>query len=307
MHAAVLRYFIEVARRGSIRKAADVLHIASSAVNRQIINLEDELGTPLFYRVPGGVRLTTAGELLLSHANATLMDFERVSDEIENLKGLKTGNIRIIAIDSLMVDVLPEAIAAFHEIYPDVTYSVVALGPANVTKELASGNADIAISFVPERQTVVHTVREIATPMGVVMRPDHPLAARKSLSVTDCIDYPLFMQPDILPLSPVLEAELSAARSRVRPKLISNSMDLHKRLISQGVGIAFFTPIAFLREVAYGEAIHVPLVEPHLANLRMGIIIPSQRQLSPMTLAMVAHLERFLDRIESQLDAHARR
>ncbi len=176
-----------------------------------------------------------------------------------------------------------------------------------MTNELASGNADIAISFVPERQTVVHTVREIATPMGVVMRPDHPLASRKSLSVKDCLDYPLFMQPDILPLSPVLEAELNAARTRVRPKLISNSMDLHKRLITQGVGIAFFTPIAFLREVAKGDVIHVPLIEPHLSNLRMGIIIPSQRQLSPMTLAMVAHLERFLDRIDVQLDAHAHR
>ena len=301
MHAAVLRYFIEVARRGSIRKAADVLHVASSAVNRQIINLEDKLGTPLFYRVPGGVRLTAAGELLLSHANSTLLDFERVRDEIEDLKGLKTGNIRIIAIDSLMVDVLPEAIAAFHDTYPDVTYAVVAAGPADVTKELASGNADIAISFVPERQTVVRTVREIATPMGVVMRPDHPLADRKTLSVPDCLDYPLFMQPDILPLSPVLEAELNAARTRVRPKLISNSMDLHKRLIKQGVGIAFFTPVAFLREVANGELVHVPLAEPHLANLHMGIIIPSQRQLSPMTMAMVAHLEGFLMGIESQL------
>ncbi|MEM7443758.1 MAG: LysR family transcriptional regulator [Pseudomonadota bacterium] len=301
MHAAVLRYFIEVARRGSIRKAADILHVASSAVNRQIINLEDEMGTPLFYRVPGGVRLTAAGELLLSHANSTLLDFERVRDEVEDLKGLKTGNIRIIAIDSLMVDVLPEAVAAFHEAYPQVTYSVVALGPADVTKELASGNADIAISFVPSRQTVVHTVKEIATPMGVVMRPDHPLADRGSLSVPDCLDYPIFMQPDILPLSPVLEAELRAARTRVRPKMISNSMDLHKRLIKQGVGIAFFTPVAFLREVANRELIHVPLMEPHLANLRMGIIIPSQRQLSPMTMTMVAHLERSLIGIESQL------
>ena len=63
MHAAVLRYFDQVARLGSIRRAAEALHVASSAVNRQIIKLEAEIGTPLFERLRSGVRLTAAGEL----------------------------------------------------------------------------------------------------------------------------------------------------------------------------------------------------------------------------------------------------
>jgi DNA-binding transcriptional LysR family regulator len=60
-----IRYFDEVARQGSIRKAADRLNVAPSAVNRQILKLEDELGAPLFERLPRGLRLTAAGEILI--------------------------------------------------------------------------------------------------------------------------------------------------------------------------------------------------------------------------------------------------
>ena len=67
LHAAALYYFREVARVGSIRRAASSMNVAASALNRQIINLEIQLGTPLFDRLPGGMRLTVAGDLLLRH------------------------------------------------------------------------------------------------------------------------------------------------------------------------------------------------------------------------------------------------
>ena len=72
MHAAVLRYIDQVARMGSIRRAAAALHVASSAVNRQILKLEADLGTPLFERVGNGVRPTVAGEFVILHARDTL-------------------------------------------------------------------------------------------------------------------------------------------------------------------------------------------------------------------------------------------
>lgn len=76
MHASILKYFTEVARSGSIRKASEELHVATSAVSRQIKKLEDELGTPLFERFSDGLRLTSAGEIVLRHAKETLQDFE---------------------------------------------------------------------------------------------------------------------------------------------------------------------------------------------------------------------------------------
>jgi molybdenum-dependent DNA-binding transcriptional regulator ModE len=107
MHAQVLRYLDEVVRRGSIRKAAEALHIASSAVNRQILKLEAEIGAPLFERRVSGVRLTPAGEILARHARETLYAFSRSRASIDDLKGLKTGHVRVVALDSLMVDFCP--------------------------------------------------------------------------------------------------------------------------------------------------------------------------------------------------------
>ena len=93
MHAAVLRYFDHVARHGSIRKAADALAVASSAVNRQILRLEEEMGVALFERGRTGVRPTPAGELLLRHVRETQNEYQRTRAEIASLGGTVTGDV----------------------------------------------------------------------------------------------------------------------------------------------------------------------------------------------------------------------
>src|SRR5579872_2732022 len=107
MHAAVLRYFDHVARHGSIRKAADALSVASSAVNRQILRLEDEMGVALFERGRSGVRPTAAGELLLRHVRETQNEYQRTRAEIASLGGTVSGDVRIISLESLLVRFLP--------------------------------------------------------------------------------------------------------------------------------------------------------------------------------------------------------
>jgi len=88
LHGRMLRYLDVVARVGTIRKAAAQLHIASSAINRQIIALEEELGEPLFERMPRRMRLTAAGEVLIQHVRETLRAHEQTMQQIEAMKGL---------------------------------------------------------------------------------------------------------------------------------------------------------------------------------------------------------------------------
>ncbi len=123
MHAAALRYLEKVARAGSIRQAAERLNVAASAINRQILKLEDEFGVQLFQRLPRGLRLTPAGDLAVRHARATLHDFERLRGQISELKGVKSGVVRIACLDSLLAHVLPEVITAFNRRHPAVTFS----------------------------------------------------------------------------------------------------------------------------------------------------------------------------------------
>ena len=106
-HLRFLRYVDEVARAGSIRKAAEQLHVTASAVNRRVMDLEDELGAPLFERRPRGVRLTAAGELFVRYIREQSGDVERMKSQIEDLKGLRRGTVRIACSQALALDFLP--------------------------------------------------------------------------------------------------------------------------------------------------------------------------------------------------------
>ncbi len=80
LHSQLLRYLDEVARAGSIRKASEKLNISSSSINRQILALEDELGSPIFHRLHRQLRLTQTGEILIDHVRRTLKDLNRPPD-----------------------------------------------------------------------------------------------------------------------------------------------------------------------------------------------------------------------------------
>ena len=95
----VLTYVDAVARFGSIRKAAEALNIASSALNRQILDLETDLGAPLFERLPRGVRLTSAGEAFLVYARLVISELKAVELRIEQLRGLVRGQVSVAAAE----------------------------------------------------------------------------------------------------------------------------------------------------------------------------------------------------------------
>jgi len=90
-----LKFIDVVAREGSIRKAADKLAITSTALNRRILQIEDEIGQPLFERLPGGVRLNTAGEIFVQHIRSQFADLARVQSQIADLSGIRRGHVQI--------------------------------------------------------------------------------------------------------------------------------------------------------------------------------------------------------------------
>ncbi len=94
-HLLPLHYIDAVVRAGSIRKAAEALAITSTALNRRILSMEQDLGVPIFERLPRGVRLSTAGEILIQHVRTQLSDMERVKSQIADLTGVRRGHVSI--------------------------------------------------------------------------------------------------------------------------------------------------------------------------------------------------------------------
>jgi len=137
-HQLPLHYLDTVARIGSIRKAADQLAITSSALNRRIIAMEQDIGVPLFDRVAKGVRLNAAGELLIHHFRTQMADMERVKSKINDLQGVRRGHVAIACSQALMVSVLPSEILNYRIKHPDVTFSLKVCTRQTASSELQS-------------------------------------------------------------------------------------------------------------------------------------------------------------------------
>ncbi len=296
LHAAALYYFREVARSGSIRRAAQTLNIAASAVNRQVLNLETDLGTPLFDRLPGGMRLTTAGELLLSHVTSTLHDFDRVRASIDDLKAARSGHVAIAAVDSMLVDFLPRSIDRFRLDFPAVTYSVVAAQPPDVLAMVAAGDIDIGFTFVGKVPHAVRFLTDIPAPIGMVMRSDHPLARQPNVTFAEAAVYPILTQSGPLPKGADIDAAFATFKLELRPRLQSNSIQMLKLSIMLNMGISFFTRLGFLHEIEQGDIVWRPLASPGVNTVRLGLVIPANRSLSPPAEQLARRLSENLHR-----------
>ncbi len=298
MHASVLKYFIEVASCGSVRKASERLYVAASAVNRQIHKLEDELGVELFDRLPTGLRLNSAGERLLKHAQETLHQFQVMRTELDALKGERTGHVKVAAMDSFFEELLPSAVEEFLQIFPAVTYTITSTQPMEIPQLVMSGQVDVGLAFVSRLPGGVESIATANLPIGVVMPPGHPLSKHASVSLKDCAKYPFLRSSSHPVLSAALSAEFAAFWDDMEPAATCNSTPLLKRLIMGGKGISCFSKIAFIEELKRGDLLWRPFELPALNELEVGILVPSQRVLPHVTQNFVGRMARRLTQLE---------
>lgn len=290
MHAPVLRYVREVARAGSIRRAATALNVASSAINRQILKLEAELGVQLFDRLPDGMRPTAAGEVLLRHVRDTLGDWRRLLAEIDAVQGVMSGHIRIAALDSVLVEFLPAALDAFVKRYPAVTFTVTAEPPLAIPRLVEAAEADLGLGFSAPVGPALHLAASVPMPVGLIVTRDHPLATRKRLSLKDVAKFPVLMQEAGLPSMPMVDEAFVAFRHSVDARITSNTIGFVKRMLVAGTGVGCYTRLGFLAEIAAGELVWRPLDLPGLGGIRLGLYTSAHRSMTPAARALVADL-----------------
>jgi len=290
MHAAVLKYFAAVAKAGTIKRASDELHVATSALSRQIQKLEDELGTPLFERLPTGLRLTRAGEVTLRHAKATLQEFDLLRSELGAMKGKKTGLVTIAALDSLFVRFLPEQIMAFNRLHPAVNFRVQSGVQSRIATLVAEGEVDIGITFNLPHPDDTAFIADVPMPLMAMVASSHPLARLASVSLSECAQYNLLLQIDTEPLRSLIEVELSSLERTGRALVTSNNLMILRPLIEAGLGVAFYTPLGMAEQIREGSIVGVPLTGSRLGGLRLGLLVPKRRQPTHAAAAMIEQL-----------------
>lgn len=258
LHGRALRYIDEVARQGSIRKAAKTLHIAASAVNRYILELEEELQAPIFERLPRRLKLTSSGEILIQHIRETLQAHQRMRTQIQSLKGLNRGEVVLATMATLAAGCIAEIVAAYREKHPQVSLRIMVGDRATVAEMVALGQADLAIAYNLPDDTRLQRAAEFRHALGAVLAPSHPLATRKTVRMSDCLLYPLVLADRSLSLREVVEA-IAPAQAVLVPVVETNSMELMKRLARTEPHITFLNRLDVDREMVTGELVFIPL------------------------------------------------
>ena len=263
MHAKVLRYFAEVVRAGSIRKAAEQLHVVPTAVNRQILNLEEELGAPLFERVRGTLKPTQVGEFVLAHSPPPLGAYDGVRERIPAVQGLRHGEVTLATTPGLASAFLPSLVNRFRTEHPGIHLQLLDSPVAEVLRSVHAGDSDLGLAFDVPEGAGFRILFTSEWPIGAVVPPGHPLTRQATALLSDCVGYPLILPAAALSLRPLLEGAFALGAVRVAPVVESTSTALIRQLVMRGTGITLLNRLDVDEERRAGHLVFVPLRDTH--------------------------------------------
>ncbi|MFC0284599.1 LysR family transcriptional regulator [Camelimonas abortus] len=206
-HLRTLACILDVAKTGSIRKSAERLALTPSALTRKIQDFEQEMGVELFERLPHGMRLNPAGELVVRHIRDQLSDFERVRTQIADLSGERRGHVSVACSQAFANEFLPVQVAAYRREHPLVSFSLMVRDYDNLMPVLSSHEADFAVALKPPPAPEFHTLLMLDEPVCALFAADHPLAGREGpVRLRECLRFPVIMPDRSLALRHLLDA-----------------------------------------------------------------------------------------------------
>jgi DNA-binding transcriptional LysR family regulator len=201
--------------------------------------MEDELGTPIFERLPRGMRLTAAGELFVDYIRVRAAELDRVRADIEDLQGLRRGKVQLIASQALAPTFLPAAVAAFRAQHPLVALQVRIGDHLQALPALRDFEMDLALVFNLEAQADIERIAEVEQKLVAIMHGSHPLAGRRGLRLRDCIGYPLVLPNRDIGGRQLLERFLARSSIKLRPLVESNSFEFMRSYLRHEQAISF--------------------------------------------------------------------
>lgn len=247
-HLLPLHYIDTVARSGSIRSAADKLAITSTALNRRILAMEDELGVPIFERLPRGVRLSTAGELLIQHIRSQIADMERVRSQIADLSGARRGHVSIICGQAILPHFISEQIAFYRKEHPAVTFSVRVCDRKAAVEQLTAFDADVAVVFEPFRTADFHPIGRVEQPLKAIMASSHPLASKARLGWSDLLSSPVVLPTTTNGIRFILDDAMLRKGVELEKIIESDNFDFIRNYLIHEHCISFQLPIGLMSD-----------------------------------------------------------
>lgn len=300
-HLVLLQYVDAVAKAGSIRKAAETLAITSTALNRRILALEEDLGVQVFERLPRGVRLSTAGEILISHVRAQLSDMERVKSQIADLSGVRRGHVSIACSQALLPYFLPEQVSSYRRHHPAVTFSVFLRDRAAAEQALVDMSADLALVFEPVRLQEFQILLSVRQPLHAVMTSHHPLAETETLRLRDCLRFPIALPTAPYGVRHLLETAVRRTSLKLQPVIESDSFDfLNHHALAENV-LTFQIPIGLPANLQGQDMVSRPI---DVGDVPPGLLYVGQLRGRTLPVAAARFANQMLETFAERFDCN---
>ena len=298
MHTLQPLQFVDaIARAGSIRKAAEGLAITSTALNRRLLALEEELGVSVFERLPRGVRLSTAGELLIHHLRSQAADFEKLKGQLADLRGERRGHVSIACSQAFLPYFLPEQIGRYRREHPGVSFGVRVRDRAAAEAALADHSADLALIFEPVRLSEVQLLASARQRIHAVIAQDHPLAALDTVRLRDCAHFPVALPTVMYGVRHLIDLALVRTSVELQPMVEADSFDFLRHYPEQERIVSFQIPIGLPPRTTSGGLVSRPLDTRDVPAGRLYLCQLRSRTLPVAAAKFAALLEREIDTI----------
>ena len=288
-----LRGFFEIAREGSFTRAADKLFLTQPAISLQIKALEQELGEILFERMRKSIRLTPAGEVLYRRVQEVFDRLEVAREEIAALRQVLRGRLVIGTSDTNCTYLLPGPLQQFRRQYAEVELDIRNRMSAEIGQMVLGHEVDFGLATLPAKHRDLVSEELFERSDVLVCRPDHPLAQRKYVRLQDVVEHPLLALERGSTSRRLMEEAFIRAKLELQPAMNLASIEVIKRFVEIGMGIAVVPRMAVEKEAAAGllQSVRVRGLAPRT----IGLIEHRGRRRSP---AVQAFLDILRDHIE---------
>jgi DNA-binding transcriptional LysR family regulator len=291
-----LKYFVGVAKVGSIRKAAEQLHVAASAISRQIQLLEDEIGAPLIERHRGQktIKLTASGELVLEYARLMDNELDELRAQVRAIDSLQRGSVRLGVSEGFTRAFLPAFLQRFRTQYPGITFQVTTYGAVRLAEMLVEDIVDIVLAYGVPESLDVRVAKQVFFRPCLLVPVSHPLAARRAVDLSECADLE-FAFPDET-LSTRSEYVRMFAKAQVKPRLVitTNSYELTRAVAAAGGCVAIVNRDPGREQPPRGTR-YVPLKGDGVEQWPLKLCVHTGRSLSVAARLCVDQLSAAID------------
>jgi DNA-binding transcriptional LysR family regulator len=281
-----LRAFCQVARLGSVSRAAETLYLSQPAVTLQLQALERELGQRLFERSGRRLTLTREGETLYELARPLVEGIDGLEAAFrERLRGMDAGELNVAAGSSTILYLLPRIIARFREQQPEVHLKLHNVTGASGLDLLRSDAVDLAVGSMLDVPADLEYLPAYRFEPMLIMPPGHPLADKARIELADLSPYGLILPPQRLTTYRMVDLVFQQARVPYTVALEVGGWEVIKQYVAMGLGLSIVTAICLT------DADRTRLAARSLAEFfpsrSYGVVMRKGKFLSPQARAFV--------------------